>query len=56
MKLLLELIEYYFFLIKHSIEGLLFGYEVEENEETQDDEYLGGQCFYDPVTGKKECE
>lgn len=53
---MINTIKYYYFLILFTIQDFLFGKEIEVPSETQDDPYAGGQCFYDPTTGKKSCE
>lgn len=48
-------VKLYVFIFIETIKELIFGKEEEVYPETQDD-YMGGQCFYDPKTGKHECE
>lgn len=43
-----------YYLLRYFITDLLFGKE--EVPEVQEDDYVGGQCFYDVKTGKHECE
>jgi len=44
----------YFLTFKFWLKDLFFGVEL-KYPETQED-YIGGQCFYDIKTGKHECE
>ena len=52
---MLNLSKLYYYQFVEWIKGLFFGEEEFIYPETQDD-YMGGQCFYDPKTGKHECE
>lgn len=54
---MMNTIKYYYYSLLFDIQDFIFGKEEEEGiPETQDDTYAGGQCFYDPATGKKSCE
>lgn len=49
-------LKFYFISFKLWVTELIFGVQEMKYEEVQEDDYLGGQCFYDVKTGKHECE